>query len=101
MAMQGRHVLRRKDRHMAAPISDGDHNILAIYARLRRTTQVDCLHDMIGTAAKCWEEKHDDAIKDLNERLKIAEDVAQDFAVDILAYRSILLDIVRYRRRRR
>ena len=29
------------------------------------------LHHMLGRASKCWEEKHDKQIRDLEERVRI------------------------------
>jgi len=42
--------------------------ILKMYKNILRKPMRAILHDMIGTAAKCWEEKHDQQIKELEEK---------------------------------
>ena len=48
-------------------ISEGDYTILNIYHELYKKPRSTILHEMIGTAAKCWEEKHDEQLAELRE----------------------------------
>jgi len=48
-------------------VSSGDLQILKMYSHIFKRPMVWILHDMIGTAAKCWEENHVRKIKQLKE----------------------------------
>jgi len=37
------------------------------------------LHEMIGAAAKCWEEQHDRRIKELEEKRRIGERIITEY----------------------
>lgn len=67
--MREKFILKRCEQRHHVHVSDGDHEILMVYARMHDVTIQHCLHEMIGVAAKCWEEQHVD-------RLKTAEDEA-------------------------
>jgi len=65
-----RYVLTRSGVYRKIGISEGDHKILTIYAHLYGIPRTTLLHEMIGCAAKCWEEKHVQTIKELEEHNK-------------------------------
>ncbi len=80
--------LRRGEPHKSLNVSEGDHAILLVYADLRGTSITHVIHNMIGTAAKCWEEKHDTYIKRLEIDLKGAEKAANKIARELLRYQK-------------
>ncbi len=41
-----------------------------MYKHVIKMPMTSVLHYMIGTAAKCWEEKHDQQVADLNEGVR-------------------------------
>ena len=55
-------------------IAEGDYNIITVYRNLYNKPRTTILHEMIGTAAKCWEEKHDEQLKELREWKNKTED---------------------------
>ena len=65
-----RFVLTRSGVYRKIGISEGDHKILTIYAHQYRIPKTTLLHEMIGCAAKCWEEKHNQTTKELEEHNK-------------------------------
>ena len=70
-------MLRRTDDRHVVYLGGGDYVLLGAYADLRAMSLTRYLHDMIGTAIKCWEEKHDD-------RLKKAEAEAKQYRKDAI-----------------
>lgn len=54
-----------KSRNMR--IAEGDYDIITIYGNLYSKPRTTILHEMIGTAAKCWEEKHNEQLPELLE----------------------------------
>jgi len=56
-------------------ISTGDLTIIKIYKHLLKKPITTILHEMIGTAGKCWEEKHDSVIKELREKVEELEPI--------------------------
>ena len=48
-------------------ISEGDYAIISVYSNINGKPRTTILHEMIGTAAKCWEEKHDEQLPELQE----------------------------------
>jgi len=62
-----RFVLTRSGVYRKVGVSEGDHKILTMYAHKFGIPRTTVLHDMIGWAAKCWEEKHVQTIKELEE----------------------------------
>ena len=67
---RSRYVLTRAGVYRKIGISEGDHEILTVYAHLYGIPRTTLLHEMIGCAAKCWEEKHVQTIKQLEEHEK-------------------------------
>ena len=65
-----RYVLTSSGVYRKMGISEWDHKILTIYAQKYRIPKTTLLHEMIGCAAKCWEEKHNQTIKELEEHNK-------------------------------
>jgi len=63
--------LRRDQAGTNIYVDKGDYSILKVYKHVMKSTMTAVLHHMIGSAAKCWEEKHDLQITDLNERVRI------------------------------
>ncbi len=52
-------------------ISKGDKEVIKMYKNLFKRPLVAVLHWMIGQSAKCWEEKHEEVIRNLQERGRI------------------------------
>ena len=52
------------------PISGADDKIIHMYKDVFRRPLIHVIHAMIGQSAKCWEEKHEQTIQDLNERTR-------------------------------
>ena len=48
-------------------ITEGDYTIISIYGDRYNKPRTTILHEMIGTAAKCWEEKHNERLPELQE----------------------------------
>ncbi len=48
-------------------ISEGDYTIISIYGNKYTKPRTTILHEMIGTAAKCWEEEHNERLPELQE----------------------------------
>ena len=65
------HRLKPEDIKATIHIDSGDYYILKVYKGVLKAPMRSVLHFMIGRAAKCWEEKHDQQIADLNERVRI------------------------------
>ncbi len=68
--------LRKEDVSTLIGLSRGDHNLLKVYKNMDRKPMLAVLHDLIGLAAKCREEKHVEVIKELEERLRITTKIA-------------------------
>ena len=62
------HKLRRKDRPTHVHVGKGDHTVLKVYAKTLKMTLTSALHTLLGIGACCYEEKHDQEIKELQER---------------------------------
>ena len=52
-------------------VSKGDHEIIRMYKDVFRRPMIAVLHAMVGQSAKCWEEKHEKVIENLQERVRI------------------------------
>ena len=65
------HRLKRKDISTVVSIGSGDLDILKAYKEHLNIPMRSVLHYMIGTAAKCWEEKHDQTMKSMLERIRV------------------------------
>jgi len=68
--------LRKDDDFTFIAIGRGDRNLLEVYKNIDRKPMRAVLHDLIGLAAKCREEKHTRVIEDLEERLRITTKIA-------------------------
>jgi len=62
------HRIPRTARAATVHVDKGDHTILKVYAKTLKTTQTAALHHLLGVGARCFEENHDQEIKDLEER---------------------------------
>jgi len=67
----GLHRLGPKDVKTTIHIDLVDYYILKVYKGALKAPMRSVLHHMLGRVSKCWEEKHDLQIKDLNERVRI------------------------------
>ena len=65
------HRIKRQDLAAEIAISAGDFDILRAYKEHLNIPMRSVLHYMIGTAAKCWEEKHDETMKNMLERIRV------------------------------
>ena len=61
--------LKHSERH-DIHISEGDFNIIKIFANKKGVTAEHIIHEMVSVAAKCWVEEH-------ATRLEVAEDTAR------------------------
>ncbi len=60
-------------------VGQGDLTILWMYKHLFKKPMRAVLHDMIGTAAKCWEEHHVRIIKEMEEKIITDEKIIVGF----------------------
>ena len=65
------HKLPARLRATHIHVDEGDKTIIKVYKKLLKTTMTAALHFMIGLATRCFEEKHDQQIRDLKERVRI------------------------------
>ncbi len=65
------YILRKEDYAACVHIDKGDKTILKVYKKELKTTMTAVLHFFIGIGARCYEEKHDQHIEDLQERVRI------------------------------
>jgi hypothetical protein len=63
--------LMREEVATKVNIGEMDLNILRTYKTLMKQPMAAVLHEMIGTAVKCWEEKHVNHIKESDEQVRI------------------------------
>ena len=65
------YVYRLSHANIAAliPISRGDKDILHVYKGLLGISMTAVMHEMIGTAARCWEENHPKVINKMAETI--------------------------------
>jgi len=66
-----RYVLPRNEVFSKVDISKGDYDIINIYHQQFHLPRTTIVHEMIGTAGKCWEESHVQAIEKLKNENKI------------------------------
>jgi len=62
-------------------VSSGDLQILKMYSHIFKRPMVWILHDMIGTAAKCWEEHHNRIIKEMEEKSITDERIIAEYII--------------------
>ena len=65
------HKLRTEDRATHIYVDNGDNIILKVYKKLLKSTMTATLHFLLGLGSRCFEEKHDQQIRDLQERVCI------------------------------
>ena len=65
------HQVRLKDRATHIYVDEGDKTIIKVYKSVLGTTMTTALHFLLGLGAHCYEEKHDQHIRDLQERVWI------------------------------
>ncbi len=65
------HRIKRQDVATHIVISAGDYDILRVYKEHLNVPMRTVIHLMIGTAAKCWEEKHDETMKSMLKRIRV------------------------------
>ena len=51
-------------------VDSGDHSILKVYKRLLNAPMRAVIHSLLGLRSRCFVEKHDQQIKDLEERVE-------------------------------
>ena len=69
------HRLPEKGAMASIHIDLGDRTILKVYKKLLQAPMRTVIHFMIGTAARCYEEKHIQQIQDLEERVQIQAEI--------------------------
>ena len=65
------HEVTLKDRATHVHIDQGDKTILKVYKGVLKTTMTAAFHFFLGIGIRCYEEKHDEQIRDLQERVRI------------------------------
>lgn len=51
------------------PISSGDKDILQVYKGILGISMTAVIHEMIGVAARCWEENHPNVINKMAQKI--------------------------------
>ncbi len=64
------YILRKKDYAGSVHVDNGDKTILKVYKKVLKTTMVGALHYLLGLGARCYEEKHDEEIQNLQKRVR-------------------------------
>jgi len=65
------YLLRKSDIAGKIDIGTGDKTIINIRKYMKKKSSRAVLHDMVGQSMKCWDEQHEQTIKDLEERVRI------------------------------
>lgn len=65
------HRIPIPDTKASIHVDPGDHTILKVYKKALDTTMTAALHYFLGLGTRCYEEKHDEKIKDLKERARL------------------------------
>ncbi len=65
------HKVALKDRAAHIHVDKGDKTILKVYKSVLKSTMTAALHFLLGLGSRCFEEKHDEQIRDLQERVRI------------------------------
>ena len=65
------HKVALKDRAAHVHVDQGDKTILKVYKGVLKTTMTAAFHFFLGIGIRCYEEKHDEQIRDLQERVRI------------------------------
>ena len=65
--------LRKGQIASSLSVGSNDLLILQMYKNIFKKPMVAVLHDMIGTAATCWEQQHERKIKEMEEKLRTDE----------------------------
>lgn len=73
------HKLRPEDRAVHIWLDYGDNIIVKAYEKRLKCTVTAAVHFMIGTAARCFEEKHIQTIESLEEKRRIQALVIVNF----------------------
>lgn len=68
---RAKYVFRLPDDDIATQmaIGQGDLDIIEVYKAILGVSRRAVLHEMIGTAARCWEEKHPAAINKMADKI--------------------------------
>ena len=65
------HKVALKDRAAHVHVDQGDKIILKVYKGILKTTMTAVFHFFLGIGIRCYEDKHDQHIEDLQERVRI------------------------------
>lgn len=66
------YLLRRKDIAGTIDIGSGDKTLINIQTHIKKKSSRAVLHDMVAQSIKCSDEQHEQTIKHLEERVRIA-----------------------------
>ena len=69
------HKLRQEDRATHIYVDKGDKTILKVYKSVLKTTMTATFHFFLSIGIRCHEEKHDQHIRDLQERVRIQAEI--------------------------
>ena len=64
------HKLGKGSRDTHIWVDKDDKIILKVYKKVLKTTMTAALHYLLGLGARCYEEKHDEEIQDLQRRVR-------------------------------
>ncbi len=65
------YILRKEDYSTHVYVAKGDYIVLKVYKGLLNYTITTALHILLGVGARCFEEKHDQEIRDLEQKVRI------------------------------
>jgi len=65
------HKVAVRDRVAHVHVDKGGKTILKVYKGVLKSTMTATLHFLLSLGARCFEEKHDEHIEDLKERVRI------------------------------
>ena len=66
------YLLHRKDIAGTIDIGSGDKTLINIQKHIKKKSSRAVLHDMVAQSIKCTDEQHEQTIKHLKERVRIA-----------------------------
>ena len=65
------HKIALKDCAAHVHVDNGDKTVLKVYKSVLKSTMTAAFHFFLGIGIRCFEEKHDEQIRDLQERVRI------------------------------
>ena len=69
------HRIPIPDTKASIHVDPGDHTILKVYKAFLKVPMRAVIHFLLGLGSRCYEEKHDQEIRDLQERVRIQANI--------------------------